>query len=178
MVYFTADPHFGHANIIKYCNRPFENVEEMNQVLIERWNNKVNRDDKVFVLGDFALASSKDIIKWGRALNGNKTLILGNHDRASKTVYLEAGFQEVIKYPILWNEFYILSHAPKMNDDMGIYFNIFGHVHDDPMYPDVSSNGVCISMERTNYEPVSFKEVARLISSPEYQQSLDLPKYL
>ena len=166
MVYFTADPHLGHANIIKYCNRPFETVEEMNEVLIERWNNKVKDDDKVFVLGDFALAPSKGIIKWGRTLNGNKTLILGNHDRASKSVYLEAGFQEVIKYPILWNEFYILSHAPKINGDMGKYFNIFGHVHNDSMYPDVSSNSICVSMERTNYEPISFKEITKLILFP------------
>lgn len=153
----------GHANIIKYCNRPFETVSEMNQYMIDCWNEKVSKEDKVFVLGDFALGTSRDIIKWGRALKGNKTLILGNHDRASKTVYLEAGFQEVIKYPILWNEFYILSHAPKCETDMGKLYNIFGHVHNDVRFEDVTDKGICVSVERTGYAPISFKEIQKKI---------------
>lgn len=156
MVYFTADLHLGHQNIIKYCDRPFDTADDMNTALIDNWNKKVSSDDKVFVLGDFALGSSKDIIKWGRALKGNKTLILGNHDRATKSVYLDAGFSEVIKYPILWSNFYILSHAPKFIPDMGPYFNIYGHVHNDIKYADVTTNSCCISVERTDYTPISF----------------------
>ena len=159
MVYFTADQHLGHKNIIEYCNRPFESVEHMNEVLINNWNKVIDRHDKIFVLGDFALSNSENIIKWGRALNGNKTLILGNHDRATKSVYLEAGFIEVIKYPILWSDFYILSHAPKFMTKMGPYFNIFGHVHNDPSYMDVSTNSCCVSVERTDYTPISYKDL-------------------
>ena len=165
MVFFTADQHFGHQNIIKYCNRPFGTVSEMNQYMIDRWNRKVKKDDKVFVLGDFALAPSKDIIKWGRALNGNKTLVLGNHDRANKTVYLEAGFQEVIKYPILWNEFYILSHAPKTKTDMGRLYNIFAHIHNDSRFENVTDSGICVNVERTEYAPISFKEIQEEIET-------------
>ena len=165
MVYFTADQHFGHENIIEYCNRPFETVDEMNVIMIDKWNAKVNNDDKVFVLGDFGFGSSKDIIKYGRALNGHKTLILGNHDRATKSVYLEAGFIEVIKFPILWADFYILSHAPKFTSNMGPYFNIYGHIHNNPNFVDVSKYGCCVSVERTDYAPISYNELRKRVES-------------
>ena len=163
MVYFTADQHFYHENIIKYCNRPFETVDDMNSYMIDAWNKIIKQNDKVFILGDFCLAHSRDIIKVGQALKGNKTLILGNHDRASKSVYLEAGFKEVIKYPILWNEFYILSHAPKFMTENIPYFNIFGHVHNDPAYVDISKTGICVSVERTDYRPISFNEICERV---------------
>jgi len=165
MIYFAADQHLGHKRIIEYCNRPFASVADMNEAIITNHNAIVTKEDKIFMLGDFALGSSKDIIKWGRALKGNKTLILGNHDRASKSVYLEAGFKEVIKYPILWGNFYILSHAPKFIPGMGPYFNIYGHVHDDPNYKDVSSGGCCVSLERINYTPISFQQLRKKIES-------------
>lgn len=63
--FFTSDTHFGHANIIRFCKRPFENVEEMNEALIENWNKVVSDDDTVFHLGDFAFGGSnvwKEII--------------------------------------------------------------------------------------------------------------------
>lgn len=63
MVYFISDLHLGHENIIKYCSRPFVNVNEMNEALIENWNKCVNRNDKIFVLGDFALSNREDIVK-------------------------------------------------------------------------------------------------------------------
>ena len=52
MVYFTADTHFDHANIIRFCNRPFETVEEMNEALIANWNRKVHANDTVFIIAD------------------------------------------------------------------------------------------------------------------------------
>ena len=163
-VFFTADQHFGHKNIIEYCNRPFSDVEEMNEALIENWNKTVDNNDKIFVLGDFALGSSENIIKWGRALKGNKMLILGNHDRASKSVYLEAGFKEVSKYPIVWNQRYILSHAPIWWDEKmpftsilnmnGAYcFNVHGHIHDNPIETDPTGR-CCVCVERTDYKPL------------------------
>lgn len=163
MVFFTADQHFDHERIIEYCDRPFRTVKEMNEALIENWNSVVQKNDKVFVLGDFALSNRENIIKYGKALRGNKVLILGNHDRASKSVYLEAGFQDIIKYPILWADFYILSHAPKFMPGMGPYFNIYAHVHNDPTYKDVSSRSCCVSVERTNYTPISFTDLRKKV---------------
>ena len=161
MVYFIADLHLGHANIIKYCDRPFKDVDEMNEVIIRNWNNTVGKDDKVFLLGDFALSNAENIKRWGRSLNGNKTLILGNHDNYSQSLYYDAGFKEVIKYPILWNNYMILSHKPQLMMDNSFYFNLFGHVHNDPSVKDVSKTGFCVSAERIGYTPISFNEILK-----------------
>jgi len=77
MIYFTSDTHFDHENIIKYCNRPFKDVNHMNESMIENWNNTVNDTDTVMHLGDFSFKSDKFINR----LNGNITLIKGNHDK-------------------------------------------------------------------------------------------------
>ena len=77
-IFFIADTHFNHNKIIEYENRPFKNVEEMNEKLIENWNSVVGRIDKVFVLGDFGFYNSKEILD---RLKGFKILIMGNHDR-------------------------------------------------------------------------------------------------
>lgn len=95
----------------------------------------------------------------GKTLNGNKSLILGNHDRATKSAYLDAGFREVIEYPILWNEMFLLSHYPQIEKDLGSIFNIFGHVHNNPKFKDITKNGICVSVERIGYCPISFVEI-------------------
>lgn len=167
MVYFIADLHLGHANIIKYCDRPFKDVNKMNETIIRNWNNTVGKDDKVFLLGDFAFGSAESIKRWGRSLNGNKTLILGNHDNYSQSLYYDAGFKDVIKYPILWNEKYILSHKPSFYEEKAtrgrIYFNIYGHVHNDSEWKDVTPGGICVSAERIGYTPISFNEIVKRI---------------
>lgn len=79
MIYFTADPHFGHANIVKMCGRPFEDIEEMNEALITAWNNRVSGNDTVYIVGDmfFRCEDAESILK---RLKGKKRLIVGNHD--------------------------------------------------------------------------------------------------
>lgn len=79
-IFFTSDLHFGHKNIIKFCNRPWDTTEEMDEALIANWNSVVGDNDIVFDLGDFAFATNrrwKDILE---RLNGRHYLILGNHE--------------------------------------------------------------------------------------------------
>lgn len=80
--WFTADHHFGHENIIKYTNRPFKNAKEMDDVMIERWNDVVRDEDTVFHLGDFSLNRSWDFVisNLVTELNGNIVIIPGGHD--------------------------------------------------------------------------------------------------
>ena len=85
-VFFTSDTHFGHANIIKFCNRPFRDIDHMDEELIRRWNATVTPDDTVYHLGDVALGSRE---RWGSRLsrlNGTIYLVPGNHDRCSSVM--------------------------------------------------------------------------------------------
>lgn len=78
-IYFTSDLHFWHSNVIRYCDRPYSSVEEMNEALVNNWNNTVTKDDTVFILGDFSLAA-RPVETIAPQLNGSKVLISGNHD--------------------------------------------------------------------------------------------------
>jgi len=82
-IYFTADLHFGHDNIRRYCKRPFDTVHHMNKAFTENWNSTVGPKDEVFILGDFAF---RDHYKYASQLNGKKYLILGNHDKLSHAI--------------------------------------------------------------------------------------------
>jgi len=81
-IFFIADTHWNHSNIIQYCNRPFSNVEEMNKTMIDKWNAKVKTDDIVYHLGDFGFGDIRSIIK---QLNGKIILIVGSHDKNAVT---------------------------------------------------------------------------------------------
>ena len=81
-IFFTGDLHFGHENVLKFDNRPFTTVEEMDAELIRRWNNKVSKGDLVYVLGDMIWkTSNNDAQSLIKSLNGQIILIKGNHDR-------------------------------------------------------------------------------------------------
>ena len=77
--FFTSDTHFNHANIISFCNRPFKDVEQMNEVMIANWNHVIGKDDSVFHLGDFCLGGAAEWTKILDRLNGKIYLIMGNH---------------------------------------------------------------------------------------------------
>lgn len=80
-VFFTSDTHFGHKNIIRHCNRPFKGTEEMFQTIKENWNNKVGKEDTIFILGDLFFRCSPSYASHKFAhLNGRKILVRGNHD--------------------------------------------------------------------------------------------------
>lgn len=77
--YWTSDLHFGHNNVINYCDRPWASKEEMNEAIVAIWNKKVRPQDTVYVLGDFSL-NPKAVLNYGPRLNGTKILVVGNHD--------------------------------------------------------------------------------------------------
>ena len=86
-VFFTSDTHFYHGNIIRFCNRPFKDVDMMNETIISNWNNTVGQDDIVFHLGDFCLGGSAEWTRMLDRLNGRIYLIMGNHDLKKVTIY-------------------------------------------------------------------------------------------
>jgi len=160
-----ADLHFGGENIIRYENRPFSSVEEMTQVLIDNWNAVVTEEDTVFVLGDFSTGQSKEqdasILK---RLKGRKILVMGNHDtHRTPEEWRGIGFAECSLWPIVYREFFILSHEPMYLNRNMPYANLFGHVHNTPIVRDYSSQHFCVSAERIDYTPIPFSRVVEKV---------------
>lgn len=130
MRYFTSDTHFGHKNIIEYCVRPFANVEEMTQVMIDNWNEVVKPEDTIYHLGDFAFLKQDKMAEILGQLNGHKILIKGNHDKG-KNVMVNVGFQEAYDHLKidLNGESVWLCHYPYPFKEADPY-------HEDPNDPD------------------------------------------
>jgi calcineurin-like phosphoesterase family protein len=126
--YFTSDTHFGHKNILEYEKeaRPFDTVEEMNEQLIANWNDTVNQKDIVFHLGDFAFGAIN--VPIADRLNGNKRLVMGNHDCHSFDLYVRH-FQKLFGAHH-WKRC-ILTHIPVHPENLGqrFWLNVHGHLH-------------------------------------------------
>lgn len=162
-VFFIADTHFGDENIIRYENRPFVRASEMDSFLIKKWNETVSADDKVFLIGDFSSYGFEKSREICQCLNGEKFIVMGNHDTENEQYYRDCGFSEAIRYPIVYENFWILSHEPLYINKNMPYANIFGHVHGNPIYSDFSEQSFCVSVERIEYRPISFSEIKRCI---------------
>ena len=159
--FIIADLHFGHENIIKYESRPFNNVEEMNKKLIELWNSVVEKEDLVYVLGDFTLSRRMNIIKnLTGLLNGRKVLIMGNHDTRKPKDYVEAGFEVATRKPLMAEPGVILMHEPFIDSTFisPNYIYFFGHVHANRSLMDGYPNCMCVSVERIGYRPIDLDE--------------------
>lgn len=159
MIYFIADTHFNHANIIKYCNRPFNNTIEMNKYIIQKWNSIVKNDDTVYHLGDVGFGSVEDIKKLVGSLNGTKILLRGNHDfKIGVNTWKEIGFSEVYKRKIVLGNL-LLTHAP--TEEVGEnQINVFGHIHDKPLDKKFNKrNHICVSCDVVDYTPVSIEMI-------------------
>lgn len=134
MIYYIADTHFGHANIIKMDKRPFENTEEMEEMLVENWNAVVKSSDIVYILGDFCLGKKDDWIRILDRLKGQKVLIRGNHDFKGYPHELSKKFVGIHDYKEVKDDgrTVVLSHYPIMcyrhSNDQKTYM-LHGHVH-------------------------------------------------
>ena len=160
MVFVTSDLHFGHKNIIKYENRPFKDVEEMDQKLIENWNKKVGEYDTVYILGDFSWYKPRKTEEILRKLKGRKILIKGNHDvnflKKDFDTSLFAGIYDYLE--IKENNInYVLFHYPiaEFNEKKHNWVHLYGHIH--TMNPELEKelkNSYNVGVDRHNYEPV------------------------
>lgn len=160
-VFFTADPHFGHTNIIRYENRPFASAEEMDQELIRRWNETVSPEDTVYLLGDFSFYGKENPLRSSPLSRDISVWSWATTTPAAPNGTATAAFEEVYDCPILFESFWLLSHEPLYLNSNMPYGNLFGHVHGNPAYADASSQSCCVCVERTDYRPISFEEVKR-----------------
>ena len=162
-LFFTADMHFGHANIMKYENRPFTSVEAMDNVMIQNWNNAISKHDRVIVAGDVSFYRKEKTAEIIQQLNGRKTLVKGNHDQRNTRWWMDIGFDEVSSHPIIIKEWVIVQHEPPtyINDAMP-FFLIYGHVHGTDMYSTVTKTTACVCVERWEYTPVQLERIIEL----------------
>lgn len=164
-IFFIGDTHFGDSQIIDYEQRPFASVEEMDRELINRWNYVVTDEDKVFMIGDFSLYNMQKTTEICNKLKGTKILIMGNHDDNLEKYYYDCGFDKVSEYPVILDEFWMISHKPLYLNKNMPYANIYGHVHGNEMYVDYSKHSFCACVERINYTPISWDEIKTTISN-------------
>lgn len=134
-IYYISDLHYSHSNVIKFDNRRFKDVEEMNNVLIENWNSVVEKGDIVYILGDFCWsAKDEEWIDILNKLNGSKHLILGNHDFKRMSSKVKKKFAGVYDYKEIKDNGrrVIMCHYPmpfyRSDYDNGVYM-LYGHVH-------------------------------------------------
>lgn len=161
-VFFTSDHHFGHTNIIKHTNRPFKNANQMNERLIAEWNTIVRPDDVVYHLGDFAWGNNAERIgSFIKRLNGNKHLVLGNHDKLKPFSYVEAGFLSV-HTSLEFNGIY-LAHDPavKVALQKGDWL-IHGHIH-NLWKIEEDKKLINVSVEVWDYKPVMYETLRCII---------------
>lgn len=171
-IWVISDTHFNHANILKFEDRvgkkvrdQFSSVEEMNEVMIQRWNSVVKPGDKVYHLGDVVFGADKEqwLAKNMARLNGSKRLLLGNHDEATHFVG-KGQFQKTMLWRV-FKEFNILmTHVPVHISTLGEsrfnktpMFSVHGHIHQNK-----SPQGPyrCVCVEQTNYTPVNIEDLA------------------
>lgn len=162
MIYFIADTHFYHENIIRHCNRPFSSIEEMHENIIRNWNITVSKHDTVFHLGDFSMVRSNQFDFGGvyRLLNGTKYLVRGNHDHKRTERLFTMSFEDVTirvgKTKLRLRHIY----GHDMDYKQTGVFPVFGHYH-NTFNPNAEEfgGGACVSVELTGYRPVSAYEI-------------------
>lgn len=171
-IWVTSDTHFNHANIIKYCNRPFSSVEEMNETLINNWNNVVSHDDTVYHLGDFAMGDKSLIPEILGRLNGHIHFIMGNHDNlnimenlAINSILETLTWEEVIKVEkktIIMNHFPFSSLPDPLSNRPII--QLYGHVHSTPNIPWIGlDNQYDVGVDNNNFTPINLYKLLQKI---------------
>lgn len=165
---YISDLHFGHRAVINFDVRPFSDVDEMDNIMIQLWNNRVTKNDQVYIIGDFAFRNEKPYSWYLQQLKGQKHLLTGNHDKnLLKDSEAMSYFVSVDKYlEVTDNQTrLILSHYPlaEWNNFYHGAYHIYGHIHNktDGAYQymkqfDTALNAAaCIN----NYTPSSFREL-------------------
>lgn len=164
--FLISDTHFGHRNILTFLRadgtklRPWDNIKEHDEYLMDRWNETVKPEDKVYHLGDIGLSNATHLLRVMQSLNGNKILIKGNHDNLKLSQYAQV-FKDVRAYHSLNGIF--LAHIPIHPDSLGRWKGqVHGHLHANkvmlsPHHED--KRYLNVAVEHIDYTPIDFEEV-------------------
>lgn len=171
-IFFASDHHFGHANILNFKKddgtplRDFKDIDHMNETIIQRHNETVRPNDKVYFLGDVVMSRKNSALKILERLNGEKILIKGNHDQCDAKAYLEY-FKDIRGSHQF--EGLIMTHIPIHPESLARWgLNVHGHLHSNivrmPLSQIPDRRYFNVSMERIGYYPISLEEIKKQIS--------------
>lgn len=178
-ILFTADTHFGHANIIRYCNRPFSNPEEMDEELIKRWNSVCDAESVVYHLGDVFFGNH--FHKWERILASLKFahlyVIKGNHDRnfaqwfnrnrPKGITFLDSHFETKIQDI----DFTLNHYAMRVwNKSHHGAYHLYGHSH-GTLPDDSTSRSFDVGVDCHNFTPITLEKVIEIMDSKNWKKS-------
>lgn len=155
--FFTADPHLGHANIMKYCRRPFNSVKEMDQTIVDNWNSTIGWDDTVYLLGDISMRNPE---RWLAVLQGKKILIQGNHDRLTPTArQLLESVHQLLDIR-LENQHITLCHYPMLvwNRSFHGSWHLYGHSHGNTSESE-TRRSFDVGMDVWGFKPVPWEVI-------------------
>lgn len=190
-IWFTSDTHYWHKNIVKYCNRPYPSVEEMNADLIRRYNHKVQPDDTVWHLGDFAFCGKDKGVEILEQLNGHKNLVVGNHDY-SLVKKVATFFDEIVDYKMLkvhmnfqaddgeivqYHQPIVMCHFPILSWDLMRHgsWHLHGHCHGT--LPKTPALRLDVGVDCHNYYPINVEDIQNMLAlrtvTPEGMQQAD-----
>ncbi len=183
-LFFTADTHFGHANIMRYANRPFRQVADMDEELIRLWNEKVPADGVVYHLGDFSFGTHEQAAALVKRLNGSIRFVIGNHDRNFEgnhkdagwlrghmdlvTFYAEAKVQDA--QANREEQFICMSHYPMLTWNKGHHGAWMLHGHEHNSLPEAEERRLDIGVDGpiSGYAPVSYADVKAYMITRKY----------
>lgn len=173
-IFLVSDTHFGHAGVCRFMRndgvtklRPWDDPAEMDEFMVQAWNERVRPNDKVYHLGDVVI-NRKSLGIMSR-LNGDKVLIRGNHDIFRDDEYRKY-FRELRAYHVMNGM--ILSHIPVHPDSLGRFgVNIHGHLHANRVMTEVwgkyeiDTRYHCVCVEQTDFAPILFEDVVKKIGA-------------
>ena len=154
-IFFSSDTHFGSERTLKYSCRPFKSTNEMDETIVNNWNNIVKSNDLVYFLGDIG-----NLDTFSR-LNGNKLLVMGNYDSEHSDSDLKLVFDDIFPYPIetvVDGNLFALCHAPNEihKEMLNQHFVLFGHIHEKCK---CKKNGLNVGIDCHFFEPVPLDRV-------------------
>ncbi len=177
MIYYISDTHFNDERVAALCGRPFKSIQEHDQALVNNWNKKVTNNDIVYFVGDICTNFFPGVIDLLKSLNGEKYLVVGNHDMDAIEEYKSSGIFKKVEYIMIIKDQgrdVILSHQPLMDWDTVIRgsYLIYGHIHNKTIkngieYQQIkdyykNKKAYNAGVDVTNFEPVTLDELIKL----------------
>lgn len=175
-IWLTSDTHFYHSNVIKYSNRPYSSVEEMNEGLIKNWNDNIKDRDIVYFLGDFCLTTRVELIDLiFQRLNGSIHFIRGNHDKfmgkfdklseETKSKFISISDMKTKTFNFDKRQKFVMCHYPMVSWDGSYYGSIMVHGHTHGDLDNSGTRRLDVGVDNNNMKPFHIEEIYNLLSN-------------